>query len=301
VRQFVKLAVTSVIVYLILTKVDLSEVWMLIRKAVIGWVFLSVGLFLFSKYLASFRLRLFLRAGGVPLTQRFNWRLYLLGMYYNLFLPGSVGGDGYKILELSRRFGYRKRDLVLSMLLDRLSGVLALGVLLLVALGLPEGQALYQDALPVSWVQAAPYLLVGGIVAAYVVSAVALRQFAPAYWGVLWPTHGWSLLVQVTQVGAALCLLYGLHTFHSEVPYMVLFLVSSVAAVVPLTFGGLGSREFVFTVGASQLGTREDVGLTLGLMFYLVTVVSSLVGIYFSYRPERMTGPNSNGLEDPQP
>ena len=45
-------------------------------------------------------------------------------MFYNLFLPGGIGGDAYKGFVIQRKFKVKTKKVVGALLLDRLSGML---------------------------------------------------------------------------------------------------------------------------------------------------------------------------------
>ncbi len=51
-------------------------------------------------------------------------------MFYNLFLPGSISGDAYKVVRLTKDFNVAYKKTTAAVLLDRFSGLLALGLLL---------------------------------------------------------------------------------------------------------------------------------------------------------------------------
>jgi glycosyltransferase 2 family protein len=46
---------------------------------------------------------MFLKCTWVNIPEKHIIQLYLLGIYYNLFLPGGIGGDGYKIYLLKQK------------------------------------------------------------------------------------------------------------------------------------------------------------------------------------------------------
>ena len=59
-----------------------------------------IGAFVFfglSFVLSAFRQNLSFRNTGADLSQQLNIKLFWLGMFYNLFLPGGIGGDGIKV------------------------------------------------------------------------------------------------------------------------------------------------------------------------------------------------------------
>ncbi len=62
-------------------------------------------------------------------------------------------------------------------------------------------------------------------------------------------------------------------------------LVSSIVAVLPLTIGGIGSREFTFMLGAQWLGLDLNLSIALSFLFYLITAFTSIWGIIYSMGP----------------
>ncbi len=60
---------------------------------------------------------------------------------------------------------------------------------------------------------------------------------------------------------------------------MLIFLISSVVAVLPFTIGGLGAREVVSLWGAQIFGLDHTVSVMASLLFYGATVASSLPGL----------------------
>src|SRR5690606_17100394 len=86
-------------------------------------LFFALLLFVVSKGLAAFRLNLYFHQIGAPLSQGSNLRLYLLGMFYNLFLPGGIGGDAYKGYVVQRQYDPGSKKVISALLVDRLSGM----------------------------------------------------------------------------------------------------------------------------------------------------------------------------------
>jgi uncharacterized membrane protein YbhN (UPF0104 family) len=50
-----------------------------------------------------------------------------------------------------------------------------------------------------------------------------------------------------------------------------------------LSIGGMGIRELVFLAGSGFLFTDEKSAITISLIFYLISVFSSLPGALFQY------------------
>jgi len=71
--------------------------------------------------------------------------------------------------------------------------------------------------------------------------------------------------------------------------YLLVFLVSSIVAVLPITIGGVGSREFTFMLGAQWLHLDLNLSIALSVVFYLITAFTSLFGIFYSVGPGIVT------------
>jgi hypothetical protein len=227
-------------------------------------------MFILSKIFSSYRLNVFFRNIGSGLTEKSNLRLYLLGMYYNLFLPGGIGGDGYKIYLLNKNFGVKAKKLFWAVLLDRVNGVLALFVLAMLMVPFIPVPAVYKKlaiaAIPLS--VAAYYLII--------------RWFFRDFYQGTNKTNLYSLAVQLAQLVSAWFILYANHNQEQTISYLFLFLISSIVATLPITIGGIGSREITFLFGAQVMQLDIHQSIALSLLFYIVTVVVSLAGIYFS-------------------
>jgi hypothetical protein len=79
---------------------------------------------------------LLVRAVGLPFTVRNAVRLGLVGTFYNVFLPGSIGGDFVKAYFIAGDHPERKPTAVATVVFDRLVGLFGLVVLAGVAGGL---------------------------------------------------------------------------------------------------------------------------------------------------------------------
>ncbi len=90
-----------------------------------GYLAAAFTLFAVSVVLTFFRWYLLVHALDLPLSLRDAMRYGLIGMFFNAFLPGSVGGDIVKAAALAR--GQRRRAAaVATVVMDRLIALWAL-------------------------------------------------------------------------------------------------------------------------------------------------------------------------------
>jgi len=86
-------------------------------------------------------------------------------------------------------------------------------------------------------------------------------------------------VIQLLQVISAFCILLAFGTGENYLTYLFLFLVSSIVSSIPITVGGIGSREITFLYGAQFLAMNPNEAVGLSFMFYLITVLVSLGGL----------------------
>jgi uncharacterized membrane protein YbhN (UPF0104 family) len=264
-----KLAFMAGALWLVARHLDLAQLVLTLRQAQPGWLLVATALFIVSKLIASVRLNHFFRAIGLSLSEVYNLRLYWVGMYYNLFLPGGIGGDGYKVYLLGQRFPGRRTTIFRALLLDRLSGMLALLVLLLLLFAGTD--------FPGWWRVGALALVPLGLGLSYGLGRWGFGEFRSAFGRTSWQALG----VQGSQVLCAWALLLALGQGSGPVlPYLLVFLASSIAAVLPLTVGGLGARELTFFYGAKLFSLNAPVAVSISVLFYVVSAAVSLIGAF---------------------
>lgn len=271
-KLFLKLIITVICFWYISRKIDGRQAAQALAGAHWGFLALAVLLYFFSKLLSSFRLNIYFKNIGLSLSQATNLRLYWMGMFYNLFLPGAISGDAYKVVLLNKKWGTPYKKASAAVLLDRFSGLLALGVLLSVYALMVVRNALWDAAFVVG--------ASGAIAGLYFI----IRFFFKDFIGGFWSTFFWGLAVQAVQVVCLYALLaaIGLPLLPE---WIFISLVATVVSVLPISLGGgLGTRELVFAEGAAYFGLDPAVAVVISLLFYGCNLVTSVWGVYYVFR-----------------
>ena len=271
-KLLLKIAVTVVCFWYISTKINFFQAKQAVMSANWSFLLLSIASFMFSKLLASFRLNINFRNIQIRLPEWINIKLYWLGMFYNLFLPGAISGDAYKVIRLTKTYDIPYKKTTAAVLLDRFSGLLALGIIL-AAYGIIVLDKKIYDTL----------LFAGAITAfisLYVIVKFFLKEFLPGFF----PTFFWGIAVQIFQVVSVYCILMALDIPLHQSEWIFIFLIASVISVIPISLGGgLGTRELVFVEGARYFHLNEQIAVVISLFFYLSNVLSSVWGLYFVF------------------
>ena len=272
-KVLIKLAFMVAALWYVFSRLDIREVLDIMARANIPLLIAALATLVLSKVVSAVRLNRYLGCIGIFISELAHMKLYLLGMYYNLFLPGGIGGDGYKIYLLNKRYEVKLKRVFWAVMVDRVNGVVALFCIAVVLFCfIPEMGSF----------AAFTWLLVP---LAIVVSYLAIRYFFRYLLSVFWSTYLLSLLVQFLQVLSALLILLALGGAGNPVAYLFVFLISSMVAVLPITIGGIGSREFTFMLGAQWLGLDPALSIALSLLFYLLNAFMSFWGIIYSLGP----------------
>lgn len=271
-KLLVKILVTGICLWYVSRKVDWAQSLLIIRQGNMLWLAVAALLFIASKVVSSYRLNIYFKNISVILSEKANLKLYWLGMFYNLFLPGGIGGDAYKIILLNRTYGYSAKQLTSAVLLDRVSGVVGLGLL---AVG-------YYYALFAGNTIALllPIAVVPGLVIYYILVKKLFNAFIKSFFSTLWL----GIAVQALQVASAWCIMQALHIEGNNGAYLLIFLLSSIVVILPITVGPLGTRELVFMWGSTALALNKQQSVSISISFFIITLMVSLVGVLWVYK-----------------
>ena len=271
--NLLKLAFSVAAIWLVFSKISFSEVVAVFSTANSWYLSLALLFVLISSVFSAFRQNLSFRSTGAHLSPALNLKLYWVGMFYNLFLPGGIGGDGIKVylVHKYRKNGVKKN--IGAMLVNRVAGLVAIGMITIF---------LYYfsgDTFKIGWLGwfCIPVLYLSY----YFIFKYFLKSFLPLHLGLF----AWSMLLQWMQLISALLILYAFHQFSDVTEYLFLFFFSAIATAIPITIGGVGAREMVFLLGANFLHLNKELSIALSVMFFLLSAFVSLVGIYWVFYP----------------
>jgi glycosyltransferase 2 family protein len=270
-KLLLKIGVTVVCLWYVSGKIDFAKAGTALHHA--NWFYLLLALiaFILSKLIAAIRLNIYFKNISINLPSWQNIKLYWLGMFYNLFLPGSISGDAYKVIVLTKQYKVPYKKTTAAVLLDRFSGLIGLGLIGAVYSVLVLSNKLYIAGIITGAVLAA--------IALYVAIKLYFKDFISSYF----PTLLLGTLVQACQVVCVYLIMAALGIPAHITEYIFIFLVSSVVAVLPLTIGGLGIREVVFLEGSRYFGLVQENSVVISILFYLITLVTSAWGLIYVF------------------
>ncbi len=267
-----KIILTGFALYFVYQKIDIEQTKKILNETQYGYLFLATIFFGASKVVSALRLNRYFKSIWLNLSETYNLKLYVIGMFYNLFLPGGIGGDGYKVYLLNKEFKTTVKQLVAATLIDRISGLMALLIILLI---------LSINLMPLPFLYGYDWLIYLGLLVGYPIYYLFNKLFFGSFVNSLISTSLYSLAVQGLQLISAYFILLSIGIpLKEHLAYQTMFLVSSIVAVLPFTIGGIGAREMTFILGHEHLGIDLNAAVAFSLIFFLITAITSLIGAF---------------------
>ncbi len=267
-----KLVISSVALYLVFRKLEVGDMITLFGKIELPFIIAAFLLFNLSQIIGAIRYGVFLRIININLSLINNIKLYYLGMFYNLFLPGGIGGDGYKVWILKKEFNESWKTLVTLSLLVRINGMAALATLALLLFAVIQTNTFLYFS-PYTTLVIAILIFPGW----YFFLWYAFKRYTRSYIKVSIQ----SLLVQLIQLSCAYFILASLGLEENYLVYFFLFYAGNILSVLPVTIGGIGAREMTFLFGSNFFDIDTGLGVAFSLSFFLIAAFSSVFGILF--------------------
>ncbi|MEI6505216.1 MAG: lysylphosphatidylglycerol synthase transmembrane domain-containing protein [Planctomycetota bacterium] len=264
--------------------------WTVMAKADWSWWALGLVTGLLVQVVAGIRWADLARPLGFDFPRRFFVLRFFEGMFFNLCLPSSIGGDVVKAYRVGETTP-RRLLAGCSVVADRLTGLSALAVLGGTALAARK----YSLGLPATLAVAAALLaaaltvfLVGVSFLDRLIAVLPAPHPARGFLAQLLPYQqqpsliakavAWSFIVQmggavaVALSGRALGVDQPLSLWFSVVPLVAL------AMVLPISIGGFGVRENAMSYLLAEQGVPGEQGVAIALLWGLSTVLTGMVG-----------------------
>jgi glycosyltransferase 2 family protein len=290
-----KFAVSGLLIWLLLTKVDVDAALDRLLEVAPEMVLLSALVFLVQILICVFRWRAVLTAIGVPLPFLTAFRLYFIGIFFNQTLPSSVGGDAVR-MYMTYRAGLTMGAAVNSVMLERVATVV--GLVILVAVTLPVFVTRVDEQTG-TWMVPAVALLgvatVAGLAFLMILERLpdSLRKWrivrgianlgADARRLFLVPmnagkTLGWAVVGHANVALGVFVLALGLDLDVTWVDCMALVPPVILVTTLPISIAGWGVREGAMVVAFGFIGVADHSALVLSLLMGLVVIAISLPG-----------------------
>ena len=263
--SILQIIITVFFVYFTISNLDLSKLFEVLNNINILYLIIAASIYFSSQIISSERLRYILNENKFSISFKQNFTLYIIGLFYNFFIPGGIGGDAYKSFLMNKKFNWKLSKVVKLLLLDRLIG---LGVLCCILIGLYE-----IIFLNFNFIYLILTLCLLSIIGYYMVKMIFKNQ------NIFWKSFLYSLASHTIQFISLFIILYSLGIKDNYFEIIIVFILSSIFSV--FSFGGIGIREYIFLSSASILSFSPELAASIGLLFTISAAISSLPGLKF--------------------
>jgi glycosyltransferase 2 family protein len=291
-----KLLVSAGLIGYFLWRIDLEQFLQTFAAARFSYIAVALGVYLIAQGVSAVRWTILTRPLGIKTPFKDLLQYYLIGMFFNLFAPSTVGGDVSRVYYLVKDEEAEAKGravttvhAAMSVLMDR-----AIGMVVLVWLG-ALGLLLFPDYAVPEPVRSATFLLAGGLLLGVLVMPV-LRRFMPEdgpqlavklrlalrsyrlHWRALLAAAALSLTIHLIQawmhtvMGRALGL---------ELPFsfcLIVYPLVGTFAAIPISLNGLGLREGGYIFLLAVIGISAEQGIAFGILLLLIVAIDSMIG-----------------------
>ena len=296
-----KISISIVLLAILFSRIDVARLWGTAKHASPMWLVAALALYGVNVCASVWRWHLLLEAQEVKVPARTLVASFLVGQFFNNFLPSNIGGDFFRIADTAK-IAKSKTTATLVILADRVMGVIAL--VLVAAIGATAAGAIHPAATPI-W----PVWLWAGFFAGAAASAPAV--LAPDGFGrllrpltVIHPE--WvggrldnltiiltrfrrhpvrlaecfvgAVFVQATMVVFYYAVILALHLTTPFADLAVIVPISFVIQMLPISVSGFGVREATFSLYFSRIGQPVEGAILMSLVGQALIMLFSLSG-----------------------
>ena len=278
------------------------------------WLFFGIAVYGLAELVGCIRWQLLLRVQGIAITWRRVFSLNMIGLFFSFLIPGDTGGDVVKLFYVLKETAGQRTVAVLSVLVDRLIGLIAL-IVLAASLTFAHWNWLTGTPQTAKYVWLVFIILGIGIAAlvfAFIVTGFGLVHRLPARMPGRERLAEFALAFNLYARAwksslAAFILSFGVHLLHMATFYCAALAFAgpnvhvptaseffSIAPIIntivslPISLGGIGVREGLFEIFLGNLcGVSHAIAVIISSTGYVLTLFWGLIGaaIYLAYRP----------------
>lgn len=307
-----------VILFFLFRKIDLQVFKNNLMQVNNWWLLLALSINPVIVMLSAARWNYLLNANheGVKIRLRETLRIYWTGMPLYLLVPGGLGWDTYRVLEIAKRVGRYVRNSGI-LILEKISTLLSAPLIIILAYPLAsrhiESRILNQSfklaymtlcilvaTVFAVWLLNRSHITdtwrtrISELLAAKVHSILSrtghqrsrgfIRESAR---DLILPFVRLRQLAPLFSYSTAIQLTYavGLQIYFLTAGYEISFMLNLVIApilylalLLPVTVGGIGVREVAYVLLYAQVGVPMEVALLVSFLAFASTVVSYIVG-----------------------
>ncbi len=276
--------------------VDVNDVWTAIMTARPDGIALAIALIILALLVSAIKWGILLRAQVATISLPYLFNTYLVGLFFNNFLPSNVGGDVARIADIAKRTG-KAPEATASVIGERLISGLALALTALIGL-LLSPQVSGQFA-PIVGGLILFFVFVMGLFASRrakrIISTVIRRLLGPKWFERIGRVAGsialairnpstflwalfWSFAFHITLVLVNYAIFIGLNINLPLISFVLYVPIIAAIQLVPVSVNGFGVREVAYVYFFGTVGVSSSGAAAASLLFGILVMLVSLPG-----------------------
>ncbi len=296
---FLKIAVSVALIATLLYKSDTQKYIELIRHSSPVYLLIALLLTVSSIIVSAYKWQLLTIAQGFAVPLRSLVSSYFVGLFFNNFMPTSIGGDVVRVYDL-RKITKDGPAAAASVVAERVLASFTLGLIVLSGVAFGSGYLTRYLPLVVAFIVVCMASLITVLYAQRF--CAVLEKFESALAKKLKSTAEsmrssiehrptlakvliYSFIFQLIVVTINIFILKALG-LNVPIAFVLLSIpIISAITMLPVSFNGLGVREATYVYFFSQVGLSTEESIAVSVYFFLiVTLVSLIGGVIFAAR-----------------
>lgn len=298
----IRIGISIALLFLLFRQVDVQNMLRIMKGAHRGLLLVGFVFTFFSFAFCFVRWRGLLNAAEIRIPFKRTLISFSGGIFFNLFLPSAIGGDFVRSIDLAMHTK-KPRQIVASVLLDRISGYAGLVLLVLCALAL-GGRLVFTRAVlvPVAIIASVLGVILLALFNEFVykkLNKILAVAGAGRFWDSIRNLHEelyifrrqrkalflsvfFSLIVQIVNPIAFFFIALALGVKVSIVYFFVFLPIIGAITMLPISLGGLGVRDATTIFFFGLIGVAKDLAFAMSLLgFFFVIIFGAFGGLIY--------------------
>jgi len=280
----IKLIVSSCLLYFVLSKTEVEKVFSLIKTIYPLAFAASVLIYISSLYVSAMRWKLLL-PGEFRVKRLFS--LYLIGSFFNTFLPGAVGGDAVKSYYLYKEINKGSLSIA-SVFMDRYLGFISL--MLMGSAGFILGFR-YLKGSEVVWLM--PLIILLFLILSLIIFGLRLGKgikilsefyeyfdYYRKQKALFVKAIFLSLIIQSVNTISMYIITRGLGQHIPLVYFFIFFPIIATISALPISIAGIGVREGSYVLLFGSIGIKPEIATAMSFAWFLSVATGGLAGLF---------------------
>jgi len=261
--------------------------------------FLSIAVLIYfvSLLAESVQWNIMLRAQKIKVSQLFLLQSMMIGFFYNNLLPSNIGGDFYRVLDVSKNKRTSLEKNISAVFLERFFGLISITLYFLIS-SFTTFKVLGRSAIIILIFLVIAFLLFSIIIKPrffkidkFFARFKKLSKFEKKFnsfneiltsykdkWIYIIGAMIFNLIAQTLVMVSYYFIVLSLEI---KISFMLFFLIVPVIFVltgIPISIGGLGVRENTFVFLLKKFGVSNDLAVAASFLVLFTTIFNALLG-----------------------